>query len=51
MQRCVLGLLRRTTRVLVASAPRLLARCPRTVLVHDGRIQAQGECTRRHTLV
>ncbi|XP_061703905.1 ATP-binding cassette sub-family C member 10 [Cydia pomonella] len=42
MQRCVLGLLKRTTRILVSPSPRILARCSRTVLVHDGRIQALG---------
>ncbi|KAI8422275.1 hypothetical protein MSG28_006161 [Choristoneura fumiferana] len=42
MQRCVLGLLRRTTRVLTAHAPRLLARCQRTALLHNGYIHKLG---------
>ncbi|XP_026732381.1 ABC transporter C family member 13 [Trichoplusia ni] len=42
MQRCILGLLRHTTRVLVAHSPRHLARANRTVLLSEGRIIRQG---------
>ncbi|KAI5642716.1 ABC transporter transmembrane region domain-containing protein [Phthorimaea operculella] len=42
MQRCVLGLLRHTTRVLVAHSPRHLARTHTTVLLRDGQVAAQG---------
>ncbi|XP_072938675.1 ATP-binding cassette sub-family C member 10 [Epargyreus clarus] len=42
MQRCVLGLLRRTTRLLVAHAPQHLARTHRALLLRDGRVHAVG---------
>ncbi|KAJ8730790.1 hypothetical protein PYW08_002203 [Mythimna loreyi] len=42
MQRCILGVLRHTTRVLVAQSPRHLARTSYTVLMRDGRIVRQG---------
>nr|XP_049696505.1 uncharacterized protein LOC110371605 [Helicoverpa armigera] len=42
MQRCILGLLRHSTRVLVAHSPRHLARTAYTVLMRDGRIVRQG---------
>ncbi|XP_068632456.1 ATP-binding cassette sub-family C member 10 [Battus philenor] len=42
MQRCVLGLLRRTTRLLVTHSPRHLARASRLLLLADGRLLAQG---------
>ncbi|XP_049867954.1 uncharacterized protein LOC126368123 [Pectinophora gossypiella] len=42
MQRCVLGLLRHTTRVLVAHSPRHLAKTHTTVLLRDGEVVKQG---------
>ncbi|XP_023950865.1 ATP-binding cassette sub-family C member 10 [Bicyclus anynana] len=42
MQHCILGLLRRTARVLVTHSPRHLARAHRVLLVRDGRIVSQG---------
>ncbi|KAG6455079.1 hypothetical protein O3G_MSEX009011 [Manduca sexta] len=42
LQRCVLGLLRRTTRVLVAQAPRALARAARVLVLQHGRLVRQG---------
>ncbi|XP_075974742.1 ATP-binding cassette sub-family C member 10 [Anticarsia gemmatalis] len=42
MQRCILGLLRHSTRVLVAHAPRHLARANHAVLLRDGQIIRQG---------
>nr|XP_026483882.1 ABC transporter C family member 13 isoform X1 [Vanessa tameamea] len=42
MQRCVLGLLRHTARVLVTHSPRQLARTARALLLRDGRVAAQG---------
>ncbi|CAG9785699.1 unnamed protein product [Diatraea saccharalis] len=42
MQRCVLGLLRRTTRVLVTHSHRHLAKTNYVLLMHDGQIARQG---------
>ncbi|XP_035433428.2 uncharacterized protein LOC118264894 isoform X1 [Spodoptera frugiperda] len=42
MQRCILGLLRHTTRIFVAHSPRHLARTSYTLLMEDGRILRQG---------
>lgn len=42
LQRCVLGALRHTARVLVAHAPAHLARAHRVLLLRDGRLHAQG---------
>ncbi|CAK1601027.1 unnamed protein product [Parnassius mnemosyne] len=42
MQQCVLGLLRHRTRLLVAHAPRHLARASRVLLLDDGRLHAHG---------
>ncbi|CAG9135256.1 unnamed protein product [Plutella xylostella] len=42
MQRCILGLLKRTTRVLVAHSPKHLARANTVLLMKDGKIVKQG---------
>ncbi|XP_053612286.1 ATP-binding cassette sub-family C member 10 [Plodia interpunctella] len=42
MQRCVLGLLRHSTRVLVSHSPRQLARAHHVVLLRAGRVLSQG---------
>ncbi|CAH2076394.1 unnamed protein product, partial [Iphiclides podalirius] len=42
MQRCVLGLMRHSTRLLVAHSPRHLARAHRVLLLADGRVHAHG---------
>ncbi|CAH2245853.1 jg8527 [Pararge aegeria aegeria] len=42
MQRCILGLLRHTARILVTHSPRHLARAHRVLLMQDGRIVSQG---------
>ncbi|KAM3964152.1 LOW QUALITY PROTEIN: ATP-binding cassette sub-family C member 10 [Aphomia sociella] len=42
LQRCVLGLLSRTTRLLVAHSPRSLARAHRLLLLRGGRVVAAG---------
>lgn len=48
LQRCVLGALRHTARVLVAHAPRHLARAHRVLLLRNGRLVAQGQYYLRH---
>ncbi|CAG4948573.1 unnamed protein product [Colias eurytheme] len=42
MQKCILGLLRHTARILVTHSPRHLARTQRVVLLEDGRVRAAG---------
>lgn len=43
MQKCIFGLLRHTTRVLVAHSPRYLARANTVMLLRDGEIITQGK--------
>ncbi|XP_045534773.1 ATP-binding cassette sub-family C member 10 [Papilio machaon] len=42
VQRCVLGVLRHRTRLLVAHSHRHLARAHRVILLHDGKLVAHG---------
>lgn len=42
MQRCILGLLKHTTRILITHSHRHLARVSKVVLLEDGRIIKQG---------
>ncbi|XP_013179394.1 PREDICTED: multidrug resistance-associated protein 7 [Papilio xuthus] len=42
VQRCVLGVLRHRTRLLVAHSPRHLARAHRVILLHHGKLIAHG---------
>ncbi|KOB68493.1 putative abc transporter c family member, partial [Operophtera brumata] len=44
MQRCILGVLRHTTRVLVSHSPRHLARTHSTLLLRDGCVVRHGTC-------